>query len=290
MALRLSYGDQPAFAFAVGGFNPRFAPPPAFPALERLTLTLAKDGGNPTIVCQTYLALTSNTAQLGVRAEISGTELGLSFRGWLGFDVLVVISPLSFLADLQAAVEVKKGGVKIATASLTATLAGPTPWHLSGRASFDFIVHYEVPGRGDDRRGRHGGALLRRSLARAAGGAPGGPKLASGARPAAAAGGQPARAPAGIEPLLDPLGGAAVHEKACPLNRRLTKFGEAGSTAQEGMTSTPTRSPLGGRRSTTGRCRTTSPPRNSNSCRMPRSSPAPASSRWTRGLSSKATP
>jgi hypothetical protein len=85
MALRLSYGDQPAFAFAVGGFNPRFAPPPAFPALERLTLTLAKDGGNPTIVCQTYLALTSNTAQLGVRA------------GDLGHRARVVVSGLARL-------------------------------------------------------------------------------------------------------------------------------------------------------------------------------------------------
>jgi hypothetical protein len=146
------------------------------------------------------------------------------------------------------------------------------------------------PVRGDDRRGRHGGALLRRSLARAAGRRSRRPETGVRCPPGGRRRGQPARAPAGIGAPARPTRRAAVHEKACPLNRRLTKFGEAGSKAQEGMTSTPTRSPLGGRRSTTGRCRTTSPPRNSNSCRMPRSSPAPASSRWTRGLSSKATP
>jgi hypothetical protein len=227
MALRLSYGDQPAFAFALGGFNPRFTPPPGFPALDRLTLTLAKDGGNPTIVCQSYLALTSNTAQFGARAEISASELGFSIRGWLGFDVLVVISPFSLLADLQAAVEVKRGAVKIASASLTGQLSGPTPWHLAGRASFDFIVHYEVPVE----------ATIGEAVTAALPAADPWLELQAALQdtrswrsvpgPAAAGVVSQRALPEGAEPLLDPLGGAAVHEKACPLNRRLTKFGEA---------------------------------------------------------------
>ncbi len=227
MALRLSYGDQPQFALALGGFNPRFTPPPAFPALGRLTLTVAKDDGNPTVVLSSYFALTSNTVQFGARADLSATALGFSISGWAGLDVLVSIPPFSFIADLSAGVEVKKGSVKIASVSLTAQLSGPAPWHLSGKAAFDFIVHYEVPVE----------ATIGEAVTAELPPADPWPELKAALQetrnwravpgPAAAAVISRRSLPEGQEPFLDPLGGAALHEKALPLNRRLEKFGEA---------------------------------------------------------------
>jgi hypothetical protein len=225
LALRASFGAEPAFAFAIGGFNPRFTPPPAFPALRRLMLVVSQNG-NPQAVLQCYLALTSNSLQFGARGDLSATKLGFSFAGWLGFDVLVVISPLSFVADLTAAVEVKKGSAKIASVALEATLTGPTPWHLQGRASFDFVVRITVP------------IELTVGAAATAAIPPADPwPLLQAAledrRNWRAVPGPSAfrvcslRDQPGLSgPLVDPLGGAEVHQRVCPLNRRLERFGE----------------------------------------------------------------
>jgi hypothetical protein len=225
MALRASFGDEPAFAFAIGGFNPRFTPPPAFPALRRLTLAVSQNG-NPQALLQCYLALTSNSLQFGARGDLTATKLGFSFAGWLGFDVLVVISPLSFVADLTAAVEVRRGAVKIASVALEATLTGPTPWHLQGRASFDFIVRVTVP------------IELTVGEAVTAEIPPADPwqllqPALEDARNWNALPGPAAfrvcslREPPGLTgPLIDPLGGVQVHQRVCPLNRRLERFGE----------------------------------------------------------------
>jgi hypothetical protein len=225
MALRASFGDEPAFAFAIGGFNPRFTPPPAFPALRRLTLAVSQNG-NPQALLQCYVALTSNSLQFGARGDLTATKLGFSFAGWLGFDVLVVISPLSFVADLTAAVEVRKGALKIASVALEATLTGPTPWHLQGRASFDFIVRITVP------------IELTVGEAVTAEIPPADPwqllqPALEDARNWSALPGPAAfrvcslREPPGLTgPLIDPLGGVQVHQRVCPLNRRLERFGE----------------------------------------------------------------
>lgn len=61
MALRLSWGAAPVFLLAVGGFNPRFLPPPGFPRLDRVAVALAT-GDNPRLRLEAYLALTSNGA------------------------------------------------------------------------------------------------------------------------------------------------------------------------------------------------------------------------------------
>ncbi|WP_205529570.1 DUF6603 domain-containing protein, partial [Taibaiella koreensis] len=58
MALRLYWGDKPAFLLSVGGFHPRFTPPPLnLPELRRLTLVLANQD-NLKISVETYFAVT----------------------------------------------------------------------------------------------------------------------------------------------------------------------------------------------------------------------------------------
>jgi hypothetical protein len=65
MALRLGFGDKPVFLLSVGGFHPAFKDVPAnLKNMRRLTISLY-DGENARIIIQTYLAVTSNTAQFG---------------------------------------------------------------------------------------------------------------------------------------------------------------------------------------------------------------------------------
>ena len=65
LALRLGWSDAPEFLLSLGGFHPHFTPPPGFPALRRLSLVA---GDNPQLRLAAYLAVTSNTVQVGARA------------------------------------------------------------------------------------------------------------------------------------------------------------------------------------------------------------------------------
>src|SRR5947209_9577879 len=46
MGFMLAWGDNPSFAFSVGGLNPRFTPPPNFPRLNRCCVSICS-GDNP---------------------------------------------------------------------------------------------------------------------------------------------------------------------------------------------------------------------------------------------------
>jgi hypothetical protein len=227
MALRLSWGDQPAFALSIGGFNPRFQPPPGFPALRRLTLALST-GDNPRFTLQTYLALTSNSLQFGARADLYAEALGFSLSGWLGFDVLVIFSPFSFIADLTAGFAIKRDTWVIASVTLEATFSGPTPWHLWGEASFYFIFRITVGVDitiGEERKEEllpaDPGPALQAALSDA--------RNWSAALPPTAfrVVSLSQRNGAGTGPLVDPVGSATVRQRVVPLNRTVTKFGEA---------------------------------------------------------------
>ena len=48
-ALRAGWGSNPEFVFAIGGFNPSFAVPAGFPALQRVTMSIADDDAQLTL-------------------------------------------------------------------------------------------------------------------------------------------------------------------------------------------------------------------------------------------------
>jgi Family of unknown function (DUF6603) len=148
MAMRLSWGPSSAFLLAVGGFNPRFLPPPGFPGLDRVAVALAT-GNNPRLRLEAYLAVTSNTVQFGARLDLSVEAGPFTVAGLLSFDALVQLSPLSFVVDLAASLAVKSGGHTILSVTLKLTLSGPAPWHARGKATisilfFDVSVHFDV--------------------------------------------------------------------------------------------------------------------------------------------------
>jgi len=161
MALRASWGASPTFALSAGGFNPRFQPPPAFPSLARLALTLAT-ADNPRLRLEAYLALTSNTAQIGARVDLYaeykvGVTLGIepfvveieetiSVQAYLGFDTLIQFSPFGLIADIGALAVGKVGGKPVVQIALDLTLTGPQPWHAWGEATFKFLeVSWRFP-------------------------------------------------------------------------------------------------------------------------------------------------
>ncbi len=136
MALRLGWGDDPEFLLAIGGFHPKFTPPLGFPTLQRLQLTA---GDNPQLRLQAYLAITSNTAQIGARADLAYHGGGFTISAQVSFDALFVFTPFQFDVDLSASAAISWHGHNLASIALDAELTGPQPWHAVGTASFSIL-------------------------------------------------------------------------------------------------------------------------------------------------------
>ena len=147
MALRANWGVQPNFVLAVGGFHPRFAAPPGLPKLSRLALSLS-DGDSLRLRCAAYLALTSNTVQFGARLDLHAAGGGFSFDGMLSFDALFQLAPLAFIVDLGAALALRYRGHLLVGIRFEGSLAGPTPWHVQGKATIK-IFFFKVSVRFD---------------------------------------------------------------------------------------------------------------------------------------------
>ena len=147
-ALRAGFGEGPSFVLAVGGLNPHFAPPAGLPALERVAIALSS-GDNPRLVCEAYFAITSNTVQFGANASLYASAAGFSVEGDVGFDVLVQLVPLHFIAEFHSRVQLKCGSHNLFMVALAGELEGPRPLRVSGKASFsilwcDFSVHFDT--------------------------------------------------------------------------------------------------------------------------------------------------
>jgi hypothetical protein len=149
MALRARWSSGPGsgFVLAVGGLNPHFAPVEGLPALQRVGIALSS-GDNPRLTCDAYFAITSNTVQFGAHAQLYAAAYGFSVEGDVGFDVLIQIAPLHFVADFNAKVQLKHGSSNLFMVSVDGELEGPRPLRVSGKASFsifwcDFTVRFD---------------------------------------------------------------------------------------------------------------------------------------------------
>jgi hypothetical protein len=138
MAMRLRWDSSPSFALGVGGLHPAFSPPPGFPKLDRIAINLAA-GDSPRLRCEAYFALTANTVQFGARAELYASASGFSIQGETGFDVLIQLSPFSFLADFYAQLQLKRGSTNLFKVRVEGALAGPRPLHIKAKATFEIL-------------------------------------------------------------------------------------------------------------------------------------------------------
>ena len=137
-AFLLDYGESPDFALSVGGLNPQFQPPPKFPTLKRLSISLG-NGGNPGISVQGYFAVTSNSVQFGAKAELTAEAAGFGVHGMVAFDVLIVLNPFGFMFDLHAELDILAGGSVIMSIHFDGYFSGPSPWHIHGDAGFSIL-------------------------------------------------------------------------------------------------------------------------------------------------------
>jgi hypothetical protein len=143
MAMRANWAASPTFALSSGGFNPRFTPPPNFPALERVAIALAQ-GDNPRLRLEAYFAVTSNTAQVGAHLDAyASADLGIlgkfTVQAYLGFDALFQFDPFSLIAEMHAGASLKRNGKALLSVALDITLTGPEPWHAWGQATFELF-------------------------------------------------------------------------------------------------------------------------------------------------------
>ena len=226
MAMRMRWGPDSTFLLALGGFHPRFAAPPGFPALDRVSVSLAT-GENPKLRLDAYLALTSNTVQLGARVDLSATAGGFVVVGFLAFDALVTLAPLAFVVDVAAKLAIEAGGHTLLSVSLQLTLSGPRPWRVRGRASFsilffDVSVSFDLT-IGDDPPPElpalvDVAAVVLRAFTD--------PRAWSAQLPV---GGDPIvtlrAVDAGADVLAHPLGRLEVRQRAVPLEREIGRFG-----------------------------------------------------------------
>ena len=143
----IAWGDQPELALSAGGFHPHFIPPGELAGMRRVSV----DVSPPvflTLRAEAYLALTSNSFQLGARVELRAEVAGVGAEGHLQFDALVRFSPFHFEIDLSAGVSLFAFGESFASVDLHLHLEGPGPWVAEGTASLSllfFDVDLDIP-------------------------------------------------------------------------------------------------------------------------------------------------
>ena len=140
-AFLLSWGDDPQFAMSLGGFHPKFTPPPPpiiFADLRRLSLGLSS-GSSFQLTCASYQALTPNSLQFGARVDLYARGGGAVVTGYLGFDALIFFSPFSFEVSIGGGVVIKINGHTLADVDIFLALSGPTPWDARGKAKIKIL-------------------------------------------------------------------------------------------------------------------------------------------------------
>lgn len=139
MALRGCWaGDDKTFLLAIGGFHPKFQPPPGFPTLQRLAISMPS-GHISKLNLNGYLAVSSNTLQLGAHLDIFVGVDGFGISGYLNFDTLIERNPFYFDGDISGGVTLSAGGHDIMSLDLSADLSGPAPWHCAGSVHFSVL-------------------------------------------------------------------------------------------------------------------------------------------------------
>lgn len=143
MGLLVAWGDDANFVLSVGGFHPRFSPPPLpFPVPKRLALDILNTPVQR-IRVETYFAVTSNTVQFGARVELRLGFDEIGIFGHLAFDALFQFSPFYFIIEISGSVELKVFGMGLFSIRLELSLEGPTPWRAKGTGTLT-LLFFEI--------------------------------------------------------------------------------------------------------------------------------------------------
>lgn len=138
VAFRLHYGENPLFLISAGGFHPAFQPPAGagLGQMRRMAIALSTSR-DLTLLLTSYMAITSNTVQFGSRVDLRyRINSKWDIVAFLGFDTLIQLSPLQFLATVSGGAAVRRKQKEKLSLYLTVTVSGPAPWHVHGKVKF----------------------------------------------------------------------------------------------------------------------------------------------------------
>lgn len=139
MGLLVNWGDQANFVVSVGGFHPRYTPPPLpFPSPPRLAINILNESF-ARIRVDAYFAVTSNSVQFGARAELFFGVSAFNINGHLAFDALFQFDPFFFSFGLSVSLGVTVFGIGLFSVGFSGLLEGPTPWHIEGKGSISLL-------------------------------------------------------------------------------------------------------------------------------------------------------
>ncbi len=145
LAARGSWSTERVFIIAAGGVHPSFNPPASLPTLKRLQVALG-GGDNPRLRLLGYLAITSNTFQVGAKAELFAKASGFTLEGWAGVDALFEFDPFRMVVDFSAGVKISRGSRVLFSLTLEGKLEAFTPIRVSGKVKFKiFFVKFSIP-------------------------------------------------------------------------------------------------------------------------------------------------
>jgi len=225
LSLRSVWAEPKNFALSVGGFNSHFQPPAGFPSLKRIALDVSD--GPLHLHLSAYLAITSNTFQIGADVHVTASICDVDVDGYFGFEALFIKNPFSFTIEINGSVSLSVEGETFASVHIGGTLSGPAPWHAVGSASVS-LLFFSIGASFD----RSWGSKPPDTL-------PGVDPWTAALQPAIA---NPAnwhgQVPTGVHPvvtfapatggeiLLDPAGDLVLSQKSVPLNQPIERFAE----------------------------------------------------------------
>jgi hypothetical protein len=142
-ALRASWKKSSAtFLMAVGGVHPRYSPPPKFPKLKRIRVTL-KSTDNFHLEGKCFLALSSQAIMAGAKLDLKAEACGAALVGDVSFSTLIQPSPFEFQADISGKISAEYRGHSVAAVRINVDFSGVAPFHAKGRAKFS-VLRWDV--------------------------------------------------------------------------------------------------------------------------------------------------
>ena len=140
MAFRLNWGGQKGFLLSIGGFHPAYKPEEGLHVGSMKRLAMKLDYSILKLSFESYMAVTSNTFQIGARFDLKVGWDKFGISGFASFDALFQFDPFLFLFNAQAGVVVKCGDWTLLSIDLSLDVQGPAPWIVSGYAKFSFML------------------------------------------------------------------------------------------------------------------------------------------------------
>ena len=138
-AFRLNWGGTKGFLLSIGGFHPAYKPEEGLHVGEMKRLAMRLDYSKVKFSFETYLAVTSNTFQIGARFDVQIGWKQFGIVGYTGFDALFQFNPFYFLFNAYAYAHVVVGQTELLHITVDLDVQGPAPWIVAAEAHFRFL-------------------------------------------------------------------------------------------------------------------------------------------------------